>query len=142
MNEGIDIRFNQLPEITKNELIENKIKLIEAKQFGNYIIYICEDRFKDMHGIIITLGASSFENQEKKKPTDFNIGNIKQALKVLTVDWLKKYKRILFGSDCDQKVDMYYRYGDYFIKKYKHAVKSEIKIHPFYGTRFFIGTSL
>ena len=139
MNEGIDIKFNDLPEINQFELKKYNLKFLEGKIFGNYIIYVCRDKFRDIHCNLITKGEKLFGNQNKKIPKEYSIGYLKNAIKLASVDWMKKYKKILFSSESDDKVNLYFRYAKYFQQKYKHGYVTEIAVHPYFRVKYFIG---
>ena len=139
MNEGINIKFKDLPEITQTELKTNNLKYIEGRAFGDYIIYLCFDKFRDVNCNLITKGDKLFGNQDKKTPTKYNIGNLKQAIRLASVDWARKYRKILYGSECYEKIALYHRYAKYFVKKYNHGYVTDIKVHPFYKVHYFVG---
>ena len=140
MKQGIDVSYEDLPDINKEELISIDAKFLEGKKFGEYIAFLHIDRFNDVHVNLAVIGTSIFDNQDKIIPTKYNISDVKAAIRALSVDYVLKYRRVIFASASKDKLKLYYRYAKYFEKKYKHAYKSKIKKHPHYGVYYFVAT--
>lgn len=132
--DGQNMQWSEIPEHIKNQIIYS---FIEAKKFNKYIILMLQDINGKYHGGLV-LEDNFILSQSKQKPVSPDISALKNAMKVMFVDWVKKYKSVVVGSHNLNKIKTYKKYADYFIKKYNHA---KIK-NPKNNINYFIMKSL